>query len=98
MPRRVDRQAADEGERSDAHQVVVAHPDRIASRATRESTRVRDTVRTAPVEVTGEPTRRISGQPGICRETVEAHGRSGMRTLGARIRAEAVAIAQEVLG
>src|SRR5262249_31538694 len=34
----------------------------------------------------GEPTRRIAGQLGISRETVETHIRSGMRKLGARTR------------
>jgi DNA-binding CsgD family transcriptional regulator len=39
----------------------------------------------------GEPTRRIAGQLGISRETVETHIRSGMRRLGARTRTEAAA-------
>ncbi|MBO0870681.1 MAG: response regulator transcription factor, partial [Micromonosporaceae bacterium] len=46
----------------------------------------------------GEPTRRIAGQLGISRETVETHIRAGMRKLGARTRTEAAAIAMEVLG
>ena len=46
----------------------------------------------------GEPTRRITGQLGISRETVETHIRSGMRKLGARTRTEAAALALEVLG
>jgi DNA-binding CsgD family transcriptional regulator len=37
----------------------------------------------------GEPTRRIAGQLGISRETVETHVRAGMRKLGARTRTEA---------
>ena len=45
----------------------------------------------------GEPTRRISGQLGISKETVETHIRAGMRKLGARTRTEAAAIAIEVL-
>ncbi|GGM38001.1 LuxR C-terminal-related transcriptional regulator [Dactylosporangium sucinum] len=46
----------------------------------------------------GEPTRRIAGQLGISRETVETHIRSGMRKLGARTRTEAAALAIEELG
>ncbi|MET7403858.1 LuxR C-terminal-related transcriptional regulator, partial [Dactylosporangium sp. NPDC005572] len=46
----------------------------------------------------GEPTRRIAGQLGISRETVETHIRSGMRKLGARTRTEAAALAIEDLG
>src|SRR6266511_3071246 len=46
----------------------------------------------------GEPTRRIAGQLGISRETVETHIRSGMRKLGARTHTEAAALALEVLG
>jgi DNA-binding CsgD family transcriptional regulator len=46
----------------------------------------------------GEPTRRIAGQLGISKETVETHIRSGMRKLGARTRTEAAALALEVLG
>jgi DNA-binding CsgD family transcriptional regulator len=46
----------------------------------------------------GEPTRRIAGQLGISRETVETHIRSGMRKLGAKTRTEAAALALEVLG
>jgi DNA-binding CsgD family transcriptional regulator len=45
----------------------------------------------------GEPTRRIAGQLGISRETVETHIRAGMRKLGARTRTEAAALALEVL-
>ncbi len=45
----------------------------------------------------GEPTRRIAGQLGISRETVETHIRSGMRKLGAHTRTEAAALALEVL-
>jgi DNA-binding CsgD family transcriptional regulator len=45
----------------------------------------------------GEPTRRIAGQLGISRETVETHIRSGMRKLGARTRTEAAALAMETL-
>ncbi|HLL68743.1 MAG TPA: LuxR C-terminal-related transcriptional regulator [Micromonosporaceae bacterium] len=41
---------------------------------------------------TGEPTRRIAGQLGISRETVETHIRAGMRKLGARTRTEAAAL------
>ncbi|HEV2087788.1 MAG TPA: helix-turn-helix transcriptional regulator, partial [Cryptosporangiaceae bacterium] len=40
----------------------------------------------------GEPTRRVAGQLGISRETVETHVRSGMRKLGARTRTEAAAL------
>jgi DNA-binding CsgD family transcriptional regulator len=46
----------------------------------------------------GEPTRRIAGQLGISRETVETHIRAGMRKLGARTRTEAAALAIEELG
>jgi DNA-binding CsgD family transcriptional regulator len=46
----------------------------------------------------GEPTRRIAGQLGISRETVETHIRAGMRKLGARTRTEAAALAIEDLG
>jgi DNA-binding CsgD family transcriptional regulator len=46
----------------------------------------------------GEPTRRIAGQLGISRETVETHIRAGMRKLGARTRTEAAALALEDLG
>jgi DNA-binding CsgD family transcriptional regulator len=45
----------------------------------------------------GEPTRRIAGQLGISRETVETHIRAGMRKLGARTRTEAAALALEEL-
>ncbi|GIJ73325.1 helix-turn-helix transcriptional regulator [Virgisporangium ochraceum] len=45
----------------------------------------------------GEPTRRIAGQLGISRETVETHIRAGMRKLGARTRTEAAALAMEAL-
>lgn len=45
----------------------------------------------------GEPTRRIAGQLGISRETVETHIRAGMRKLGARTRTEAAALAIEAL-
>jgi DNA-binding CsgD family transcriptional regulator len=45
----------------------------------------------------GEPTRRIAGQLGISRETVETHIRAGMRKLGARTRTEAAALAMEEL-
>ncbi len=45
----------------------------------------------------GEPTRRIAGQLGISRETVETHIRAGMRKLGARTRTEAAARALEEL-
>nr|BFE58696.1 hypothetical protein GCM10020063_032220 [Dactylosporangium thailandense] len=45
----------------------------------------------------GEPTRRIAGQLGISRETVETHIRSGMRKLGAKTRTEAAALAIEEL-
>jgi DNA-binding CsgD family transcriptional regulator len=45
----------------------------------------------------GEPTRRIAGQLGISRETVETHIRAGMRKLGARTRTEAAALALEAL-
>ncbi|GIJ45613.1 hypothetical protein Val02_24990 [Virgisporangium aliadipatigenens] len=45
----------------------------------------------------GEPTRRIAGQLGISRETVETHIRAGMRKLGARTRTEAAALAMENL-
>jgi DNA-binding CsgD family transcriptional regulator len=45
----------------------------------------------------GEPTRRIAGQLGISRETVETHIRAGMRKLGARTRTEAAALALENL-
>jgi DNA-binding NarL/FixJ family response regulator len=45
----------------------------------------------------GEPTRRIAGQLGISRETVETHIRAGMRKLGARTRTEAAALAFEEL-
>ena len=41
----------------------------------------------------GEPTRRIAGQLGISRETVETHVRAGMRKLGARTRTEAATLA-----
>ncbi|WP_211247663.1 helix-turn-helix transcriptional regulator [Cryptosporangium arvum] len=40
----------------------------------------------------GEPTRRIAGQLGISRETVETHVRAGMRKLGARTRTEAATL------
>lgn len=40
----------------------------------------------------GEPTRRIAGQLGISRDTVETHVRSGMRKLGARTRTAAAAL------
>src|SRR5262249_22469531 len=46
----------------------------------------------------GQPSRRIARQPGISRETVETHIRSGMRKLGARTRTEAAVIALETLG
>jgi DNA-binding CsgD family transcriptional regulator len=57
--------------------------------------RERDVLRLVAV---GEPTRRIAGQLGISRETVETHIRSGMRKLGARTRTEAAALALEALG
>ncbi len=40
----------------------------------------------------GEPTRRIAGQLGISRDTVETHVRAGMRKLGARTRTEAATL------
>ncbi|TQS46705.1 LuxR C-terminal-related transcriptional regulator [Cryptosporangium phraense] len=46
----------------------------------------------------GEPTRRIAGQLGISRETVETHVRSGMRKLGARTRTEAATLVLEGAG
>jgi DNA-binding NarL/FixJ family response regulator len=58
------------------------------------SDRERDVLR---LVAKGEPTRRIAGQLGISRETVETHIRAGMRKLGARTRTEAAALAMEAL-
>jgi len=58
------------------------------------SPRERDVLR---LVANGEPTRRIAGQLGISRETVETHIRAGMRKLGAKTRTEAAALALEEL-